>query len=632
MAGRIAQDVIDRILAATDIVELIRPYVQLKQSGNRFKGLCPFHEDKNPSMDVSPDFGRYKCWACGASGNALDFVMNMDSVTFPEACELLGDRAAIEIVREGGDDNRPAGPSKREIYRVNEWAAEFYRRRLLHDEGRGCAEYLGGRSITPETWETFQIGFAPDSWDRLCLAGAKKGIPGDLLQSAGLAHVSKRGTLIDVFRNRLMFPIRDGSKRVVGFGGRSLDGNEPKYVTTSETPVFSKSRCLFGANRLQATRSDYPLFVMEGYTDVVMASQAGQLDAVATLGTALTDEHARFLQRLGRRVILVFDGDSAGRKAAERGGRVFASVDLDLQITRLDRGEDPCDFLLRRGADGAKELESSALDFMDFALNESIERHPTETVNGKVRVAREMLALIGAMENPVKVSAALGQVAMSLGVPESDLRTELSARPMQRKRIVPVAQEPEDAEEPILKRPATKAELRAENLLLKAVMNAKELPEGCDRLHVWSFETAAKDTIFREAVRVLSSGQGPVGSLVLGRLQDPEERRLANALIQEEDFSDEEKKALGDFIDFLVDRADSARISQDVQEVTEESDDEQVLAIQEKIRQKHSSRLGRRRPQRDDTPLPPENPRRKPDGPAGGPSEDEDDDLDTACF
>ena len=437
MAGLIVQDVIDRILNATDIVELIRPYLHLKQTGSQFKGLCPFHDDKNPSLVISSDYQRYKCWACGASGNALDFVMNMDSVTFPEACEILGDRAAIEIVRDGSDSGAaPAGPSKRDIFRVNEWAAEFFRRRLLHPSGAECGEYLSKRGIVPETWESFQIGHAPDGWDGLCQAAAKKGIPAELLQAAGLAQQSRRGTLIDVFRNRLMFPIRDGSRRVVGFGGRCLDGEEPKYVNTSETPVFSKSRCLFGANRLQGNRSEEPLFVMEGYTDVIMAAQAGGLDAVATLGTALTDEHARFLQRLGRRVILVFDGDSAGRKAAERGGRVFASVDLDLQITGLEGEEDPCDFLLRTTTEGATSLESAAVDYLEFILTESMARHPMDTVNGKVRGAREMLALIGAMQNPVKVSASIIRVAETLGVPEADLRTELNAHPAPRQRVM----------------------------------------------------------------------------------------------------------------------------------------------------------------------------------------------------
>ena len=629
MAGLIVQDVIDRILNTTDIVELIRPYLHLKQTGSQFKGLCPFHEDKNPSLIISPEYQRYKCWACDASGNALDFVMDMDSVTFPEACELLADRAGIEIVREGRESaSAPAGPSKREIFRVNEWAAKYFARRLLQPSGEECAKYLTERGIVPETWELFQIGHAPEGWDTLCLAAKKKGIPAELLQAAGLAQQSRRGTLIDVFRNRLMFPIRDASKRVLGFGGRCLDGEEPKYVNTSETPVFSKSRCLFGANRLQGSRSGRPLFVMEGYTDVTMAAQAGGLDAVATLGTALTDDHARFLQRLGRPVILVFDGDSAGRKAAERGGRIFASVDLDLKITGLKKGEDPCDYLLRTELDGAALLESEAVDYLEFILRESMARHPIETVNGKVQVAKEMLALIGAMQNPVKISASITKVADTLGVPEPDLRKELNERPTLR-RITP--KRAAIAEEEPEVRPVVRAVRIAEQAVLLAVMNARQALGGLEVLSSYRFETPEQIVIFRAALTALSGAQGPVGSIVLGGLQDAASRKAANALILEGRYSDEKLTELSDSVRFLVDRSSENRLSDDVRGVSAETGDDEVARLQQEIREKHNAKQFRAKKNKTDSPATPPSSNGSPeldeeDGTGGA------DDMDAACF
>lgn len=470
MPGRIRQDCLERIRDAVDIVALVSGYVTLKKSGTNHKGLCPFHQEKSPSFHVSSQRRIYKCFGCGEAGNVFDFVMAMDKVTFPEAAEVLADRAGIPLEFEASTFTPSVGPAKPDLFRVNRWAAEFFRRQLYAPIGTECRRYLEKRGLSDETCRMFGLGYAPDGWDALLNASKKSGVPLDALESAGLvkARDDKSGHY-DRFRNRLIFPIRDAMDRVIAFGARSLDGSEPKYLNSPETPIFSKGRCLYGIEYLRHLETGRPAYVMEGYTDVMMAYQEGCRGAVATLGTALTEHHATLLGRYTQNVVLLYDGDAAGRRAAERGVGLFLAADLDFKVARLEGNEDPCDFFRRTGEKGVDILAGATMDFLEYVLAETAARHEVSTVTGKARAADELLEISKKIVNPVKRGSVVERIAQVLQLSSKDLLARLS----QSKR--PVFEAPRAVEEmpakPVAAPEVMRAQKMAEETVVRQVLN-----------------------------------------------------------------------------------------------------------------------------------------------------------------
>jgi DNA primase len=367
-----------RVLDATDLVALIGEHLSLKRKGREYVCLCPFHNDHSPSMYVVPHKQIYHCFVCGAGGNAIDFMINYHKMDFPEVLNLLAERAGVTLTpwkpsRAGGPVADPSLPvvDKADLVRANETAASFFRTILQHAEhGTRAREVIQQRGISPEMVERFQLGAAPDRWDGLLLTAQQRDIPTEHLQAAGLVQLRREvGGHYDVFRNRLMFPIRDQLGRVIAFGGRRLNPeDEPKYRNSQETAVFDKSSTLFGLQQArQAVVDDGRIVVTEGYTDVIACHQAGFENVVATLGTALTARHARILKRLCDTVILLFDGDEAGQRAADRALEVFFAEPIDVKIAILPQGTDPDDLLKQAdGPERFRALLSGAVDSLAY--------------------------------------------------------------------------------------------------------------------------------------------------------------------------------------------------------------------------------------------------------------------------
>ncbi|MFM7133053.1 MAG: DNA primase [Planctomycetota bacterium] len=371
----------DRVLAATDILSLIGEVVALRPKGREHVGLCPFHDDRSPSMSVVTHKGTgfYKCFACGAAGNAIDFAINYHRMEFPEALRFLAERANVELTPwEGARNQRKAGePTRDDVLRANALAEKFFRRVYADAEagGRARAE-AGRRGYDAETAQAFGLGAAPQRMDAL-VEGVRKAVKSagadypafEAFVQAGVIRPSRSGDYIDLLRDRLVFPIYDELGRPIAFGGRKLDPEqEPKYLNSPESPVFHKSRALYGihlAKRRIVEQST--AIVTEGYTDVIACHRAGFGNAVATLGTALTREHASVLRRLAERVVLLFDGDEAGQKAADRAVEVFFAETIDIRICVLPDGLDPDDLLRSEGgAERFREALSRSVDALPF--------------------------------------------------------------------------------------------------------------------------------------------------------------------------------------------------------------------------------------------------------------------------
>jgi DNA primase len=371
-----------RVLEATDIVRLIGEQLALKSKGREYLGLCPFHNDHKPSMTVVPHKQIFHCFSCGAGGDALRFVMDYHKMSFREALQHLADRAGIKLTPwrptgamglEGAAQQDEDQTPRSAMLGANQAACDFFRAILNHEEhGKAAREVIAKRGVLPEMVELFALGAAPDKWDGLALTVQKKGMDAGAFRAAGLFKSRDGGGFYDAFRNRLIFPIHDQIGRVVAFGGRRLrDEDDPKYLNSSESAVFDKSTTLYGLHQAaQAIRTGRVAVVVEGYMDAIACHQAGVRNAVATLGTALTVGNARVLRRLCDTVILLFDGDAAGMKAAERAVEVFFSEPIDVRIATLaphTDAKDPDELLKREG--GREVLEkvfAAAVDPLDL--------------------------------------------------------------------------------------------------------------------------------------------------------------------------------------------------------------------------------------------------------------------------
>jgi DNA primase len=356
------------VLAATDIVELVGQTVSLRKRGKDYVGLCPFHQEKTPSFKVDPVKHFFYCFGCKASGNAIDFVMKRDRVEFIDALRTLADRAGIELTRGGGEKQ---DKGLRQLLLDAQSSAASLFEKWLNDAttGRAAREYLSSRGFTTESVKRFQIGYVPDAWDSLLRGPVmKKYEPGILLQ-AGLVKSRESGGHYDTFRNRLMFPIRDETGRIIAFGGRAMPGSEDpaKYLNSPETPLFSKSRSIYGLDlarqKIVETRT---VAVVEGYTDVVMAHQYGAGNVVSILGTAMTEQHVSILRRFADRIVLLFDADTAGETAVNRAVELFLTQPVEIAIASIPEDLDPDEYLLKHGADGFAKLLNEASDALTY--------------------------------------------------------------------------------------------------------------------------------------------------------------------------------------------------------------------------------------------------------------------------
>jgi DNA primase len=436
MPGVYDHAAISRVQQANDIVDVIGEHVSLKRKGREWLGLCPFHEDHRPSMYVNPDKQIYKCFACGAGGDVLKFVQMREGLTFPQAIERLAERAGIAlqpvrrmVTQEPGQADQ-VDPNL--LAKANKWAMQFFQECLNDPEkGKQARDYLVERKISAESVKAWRLGLAPNASDALARAAAAKRASLNVLQAAGLIT----GPNQDKFVNRLMFTITDATGRVIAFGGRTLNGMGAKYVNSPTTPLFDKSNTLYGLEqaRHEIVRTGTAVIV-EGYTDVIMAHQVGCTNFVATLGTSFTAGHGRILRRYAKKVVLLFDSDTAGMAAANRALEVCLSQHLDIKLAFVPQGKDPCDFAILAGKEGIDRVIDQAIDVLQFKWNKLTETFASgDTLAGRKAALDEFLQAIAiglASETlPVAESGAfVHRIAKIIGLSPKDLYAELERR------------------------------------------------------------------------------------------------------------------------------------------------------------------------------------------------------------
>ena len=399
MAGKIPQSFIDDLLDRVDIVDIVGSRIDLRKSGKNHSARCPFHDEKTPSFTVSQDKQFYYCFGCGAGGNAIGFVMDYDHTAFPEAVESLARHAGLEVPRES-NHNDAATERRKGLYAVAEKADRYYRNCLRqHPEAKTAVDYLKSRGLSGEVARTFGIGFAPPGWDNLLQTLGQSDLDIQQLKDTGLLiDRQEEGKLYDRFRNRIMFPIRDLRGRTIGFGGRVLGDDKPKYLNSPETPLFHKGRELYGLYEANQQMREAPsLLVVEGYMDVVALSQCGIHNAVATLGTAVTAEHLEKLFRHTSAVVFCFDGDSAGRTAALRALETALPVMIDGRSARflfVPEGEDPDTLVRKIGKDQFLSLVESATPLSQYLFESLSDGLDVSSMDGRARLSKLAAPLI----------------------------------------------------------------------------------------------------------------------------------------------------------------------------------------------------------------------------------------------
>ena len=435
MAGRIPQDVIDEIMQRADILEIVGEYVPLKRRGRNWFGLCPFHHEDTPSFSVNPEKGIFKCFGCGKGGNAVGFVQEMEHLTFAEAVRKLGDRYHVAIPEKAmSPEEQRLHAERQAMLSAHKEAAAFYASCV--DRSQAARAYMKKRGISPEMAQRFGLGFAPEEdWQALYQRLHAEGYGDDTLIKCGLISKSvKNGRCYDKFHGRLIFPIRDHRGTVVAFGGRALGEEQPKYLNSQTTPIYNKSNLLYALDlAADSVRQSGQIVIMEGYMDVLTAHSFGVTNAVASLGTAFTSEHVRLLNRFapedGRKlqVLLSFDGDAAGQKAARMSLDKLAGCDfIEPRVLVYPNDLDPDDFLRKYGMKGWERLlERYCYPRLDYLLKKALERHDAKTAAGKGDIVAELAPALRATRNLTEYDGFVRQLARQLQVSEEAIRADV---------------------------------------------------------------------------------------------------------------------------------------------------------------------------------------------------------------
>ncbi len=610
------QDAKEQVRQAIDIVELVGGYVPLRRQGRGYIGLCPWHDDSRPSMQVNPERQTFKCWPCDFGGDIFSFVMRIEGLEFREALEMLAERAGIALAssqkQAGQGDNQF---ERKNLLRVMAWAEQLFHRALLESENAEPARrYLSERGLNEEIVRRFQLGFAPQSWDWMLGQAAQAGISPEVLQRVGLSRSRESGGHYDYFRGRLMFSIRDIRSRAIGFGGRVIPGvsskDDAKYLNSPETPLFNKSSQLYALDQArEGIAREHGIVVMEGYTDVLMAHQHGITNAVAVLGTALGERHVPVVRRFTDRITLVLDGDEAGQKRTmqilDDLLALFVSHEIDLRILTLPQGTDPCDVIASQGSDVFRQHLSAAVDALEhkiIAVTNGLESAP-----GTHRSSQAVEEILGTLARAFPVGSGatstalvreqqvMTRLARQFGIDEETLQTRLVGRRREQasrgRRLV--RDEVEDS--PVIQRqPLSAWEKELLELLLH---HPDQLPKLADAIQVEDISNEICRRLFGLAVQIHESGQPLSFDRIMLATDDADDKNLlveCDELGLEKAESDPEQR-VSDLLERVDQRKQESRQNQQVavfyqKTLPAQQEDEELNQLFQELKQSQEKR------------------------------------------
>lgn len=525
MAGRFPSAWLDELYARVDIVSVVSGYLQLKKDGRRYWGLCPFHNEKTPSFSVNADLNLYYCFGCKAGGNVVQFVMEMERVSFQEAVKILADKAHMTVPEVQNDPDYERRRSERErLLAANREAAHFYHDMLWKPEGKQVLDYLHKRGLDDGIIRRFGLGASPDQWDELINHLTQKGFSRQEITLAGLA-VNKGDHHFDMFRSRAMFPIIDQQGNVLGFGGRAMGDQKPKYLNTSDTPVFNKRKGVYAINLVKKIRDLKRILLVEGYMDVVAVTQAGIQGAVATLGTSLTNEQARLLKRYAPEVWIAYDGDEAGQHAIERAISIFDAEGVPVKVLSFPDKLDPDEMIRQRGTEAF--LAVRPIGSVAFKMQRLRMQHDLETQEGRTEYAKQCAQILKDVKEPVEMENHLEALSVQTGFSKEVLMAQIGIAPESMGQHK-AAQVRKDYTPKRSRLPET---YKTEQTLL-ALLAMDKLPQGTVKAEDFSNQA------FRQIAGEILSGKKP--AQIMAEAETDEIRQAAGEVFTA--LSDEEKK------------------------------------------------------------------------------------------
>lgn len=408
---------------ANPIETVMGSYVSLIRRGRNYVCSCPFHSEKTPSCTVFTEKQNFYCFGCGAGGDVITFTMKSENLDFSEAVKLLAQRSGIEIPHKNAADSQLAARKTR-IYEMNRIAANFFYTNLVKGRDKAGLKYFADRKLSPQTIKKYGLGYSPDSWDELCVHLRSKGYSDDDIISAWLGGRSKKGNMFDMFRKRVMFPIVDLRGNIIGFGGRVLDDSKPKYLNTSQTPVFDKGSNLFSMNFAKSANTKR-IILCEGYMDVIAVNQAGFENVVATLGTAITPDQARLISHYAEEVIIAYDSDGAGQKATQKAVNHFNDVGLQTKILHMEGAKDPDEYIKKFGANRFRILLDGSYDATDFMLDKCEDGLDISTELGRIELLKRTSRVLAGIESPLEREVYISRTSKKCDIPVQVLKAHI---------------------------------------------------------------------------------------------------------------------------------------------------------------------------------------------------------------
>jgi len=551
-----SESFLQELTERNEITDVVSAYVRLtKRSGSNLFGLCPFHSEKTPSFSVAPDKQIYHCFGCGKGGTVINFIMEIENLSYPDAVRFLARRAGIPVPEDEKDENY----SRRErMLRLNRDAAVFFHDQLSVPDGEIARNYIAKREISPAMVTRFGLGFAPDSWDSLVSSMLKMGYSRHELIDAGLARASKNGGggAYDTFRNRLMFPVIDIRGSVIGFSGRILDSGEPKYMNSPETLVFNKSHNLFAMNLAKKSKKGY-IILSEGNIDVVALHQAGFDCAVASLGTSLTQEQARLISRYTGEVVIAYDGDAAGQKASQRAISILQQLDLKVRVLRISGAKDPDEFIKTFGAAAFENLLTRSENHIEYRLADIASKYDLATDESRVSFLKDATGLIASLPSTVEREVYARKAADMAKVSDDAVITEVERL---RKKIIGQAKKKQESDisRPVRTRQPRERSIRFENVksaaaekgVLRLLYFEPGLFTGAAGIAEEDFSVPTFGKMFSEIAKRTKTGAQP--SLApLSESFSGEEISLLTEILSEPQELAQSKKALDDYINII---------------------------------------------------------------------------------
>ncbi|GEN33221.1 DNA primase [Aneurinibacillus danicus] len=539
MPGRIPEEVIERVRAGNDIVDVIGQHVHLKKTGRNYFGLCPFHSEKSPSFAVHPDKQLFRCYGCGESGNVFSFVMKIEGLEFPEAVHNLAQRAGIDIPREESTpENEKARKRKESMLAAHDLVAKLYHHLLLNtDHGVQARNYLLNRHIQLATIEEFGLGYSPDRWDFITQHLEKSGFSPFLMEEAGLLSRKDRNSRpFDRFRGRVMFPIHNSQGQVVAFGARTLGDEQPKYLNSPETPLFNKSQLLFNLHRARAQiRKQQEAVLFEGYVDVISAWQAGVHNGIASLGTSLTEQQARIIRRNAETVILCYDSDQAGIEAAFKGADLLVAAGCTVKVAQMPKGMDPDDYIRQYGGERFRqEILLNAASLTAYRLQVIRSRYALHDETERMKFIHEAIEEISLLQSAVERDHYLRQIAEEFHLSLDAMKLEQKKIRKQQKKagnrdnLKDGWNNSIDSSRSVAEKPMLPAYIKSEQYLLTLMMHSAEIAEQVQRQVGPDFAVEDHAALAAHIYRYYSEGYDPDPARFISFLQD-EERLVKKA-------------------------------------------------------------------------------------------------------